>query len=419
MCLSSPLHLAPLRSLASPPRDQHSKVRRAPSSQRDLHLLPAPAGCSTKCLEGETSKTKRAVRSRAAAAGGGIESLPDGVLQHILGFLQSEEAVRTCVLARRWRHLWKSATGLRVGVGIWDPRLWVSVEDLRSLTNHLLLLRGGAPLDACYFTFKHHLSNHDDVPHVNLWFRHVIMCKVRDLRLYIFGHSPGETWAELYNRPLISKHLARLQLVGVMLHNSLLNFSSCPALEHLELADCELSSVKEIVSESLKYFSVFDLVCSDDHRIRIDTPNLLSLSFHSLERTPLLEKMPSLLKATVSIPFGCWDHCTNANYETCDCESCDTFDSMASGNKNGLVLKGLSEAKCLELISAPHMRFIRHKFVTKLRVIPMKKSVIISEQLKLVEFKCDVLDDRVLKVMKFLCAFNIGFSVEEMETLEG
>nr|CAB3448673.1 unnamed protein product [Digitaria exilis] len=104
---------------------------------------------------GETSKTKRAVRSRASG-GGAIESLPDG----------SEEAVRTCVLARRWRHLWKSATGLRVGVGIWDPRLWVSVEDLRSLTNHLLLLRGGAPLDTCYFTFKHQLSNHDDVPHV-------------------------------------------------------------------------------------------------------------------------------------------------------------------------------------------------------------------------------------------------------------
>lgn len=228
------------------------------------------------------------------------------------------------------------------------------MEDLRSFINHLLLLRGDAPLDTCYFTFMHRLINHDDVPHVNLWFRHVIMCKVRDLRLLIVRLS-SERWVELDNRPLISKHLARLQLIGVMVHKSLLNFSSCPALEHLDLADCELSSVKEIVSESLKHLTILAIVGSDDHRIRIYTPNLVSLHLQGLNRTPLLEKMPSLLKATVSIPFGCRDHCTNANYETCDCESCDTSDSMASGNKHGLVLKGLSEAKCLELISAPHL----------------------------------------------------------------
>ncbi|GJN28192.1 hypothetical protein PR202_gb16289 [Eleusine coracana subsp. coracana] len=43
-----------------------------------------------------------------------IDALPVIVLEHILGFLPAQEAVQTSVLARRWRHLWKSATGLHV-----------------------------------------------------------------------------------------------------------------------------------------------------------------------------------------------------------------------------------------------------------------------------------------------------------------
>lgn len=128
-----------------------------------------------------------------AGSSGGIESLPDGVLQHILGFLPSPEAVRTCVLAQRWRHLWKAAPCLRVGCDLDQSE---SVEDLRSLVNHLLLLRGGSPLEACYFTFYAGRRSHDDVSHVNLWFRHVVqMCKVRVLTLFMF--LLGEPWLEL------------------------------------------------------------------------------------------------------------------------------------------------------------------------------------------------------------------------------
>ena len=40
--------------------------------------------------------------------------LPDEVLCHVLSFLPSREAVQTCRLARRWRHLWRSAPAIRV-----------------------------------------------------------------------------------------------------------------------------------------------------------------------------------------------------------------------------------------------------------------------------------------------------------------
>ncbi|KAI4979273.1 hypothetical protein ZWY2020_016026 [Hordeum vulgare] len=38
-----------------------------------------------------------------------IVALPDNILHHMLSFLPA----RTCMLARRWRHLWRSTAGDR------------------------------------------------------------------------------------------------------------------------------------------------------------------------------------------------------------------------------------------------------------------------------------------------------------------
>jgi len=63
------------------------------------------------------SPWRRGKRGRKAAiesSDNSIESLPDGVLQHILSFLPARDAVRSCVLARRWLELWMFAMGLRI-----------------------------------------------------------------------------------------------------------------------------------------------------------------------------------------------------------------------------------------------------------------------------------------------------------------
>ncbi|KAL6658638.1 hypothetical protein ACP70R_004224 [Stipagrostis hirtigluma subsp. patula] len=48
----------------------------------------------------------------------------------------------------------------------------------------------------------------------------------------------------------------------------------------------------------------------------------------------------------------------------------------------------------------------------------MEQSAAISEHLTTVEIKCEVIDERVFKVLKFLCTFNIWVSAADWEVQE-
>ena len=120
------------------------------------------------------------------AGGDRISALPDDGLHHVLSFLPAEDVMRTCLLARRWRHLWKSAIGLRIGFWHGDRRP-PSVDSLQHFVNHLLLLR---KRDSCLHTCELRLWPRDtsgwlveERISLNLWIRHVVEREVRMLRL--------------------------------------------------------------------------------------------------------------------------------------------------------------------------------------------------------------------------------------------
>ena len=46
-----------------------------------------------------------------------ISELSSSVLLHIMEFMNAEDAVRTCVLSKRWKDLWKGLTTLNLTVG--------------------------------------------------------------------------------------------------------------------------------------------------------------------------------------------------------------------------------------------------------------------------------------------------------------
>ncbi|TKY45156.1 F-box/FBD/LRR-repeat protein [Spatholobus suberectus] len=43
-----------------------------------------------------------------------ISELPNGVLLHIMEFMKAEDAVKTCVLSKRWENLWKGLATLKL-----------------------------------------------------------------------------------------------------------------------------------------------------------------------------------------------------------------------------------------------------------------------------------------------------------------
>ena len=75
---------------------------------------------------GDTMELDGAAAGRAHASGGGgggssagdlddrLSALPDSLLHTIMSFLKARQAVQTCVLGTRWRHLWRSVPCLDV-----------------------------------------------------------------------------------------------------------------------------------------------------------------------------------------------------------------------------------------------------------------------------------------------------------------
>jgi hypothetical protein len=78
--------------------------------------------------------------TETAVAGGEdlIGALPDDLLSYLLSFLLSREAVRTCVLAKRWRTLWKSVPALRIA----DPESNEVAHGPSTFVDELIRLRG-------------------------------------------------------------------------------------------------------------------------------------------------------------------------------------------------------------------------------------------------------------------------------------
>ncbi|KAK1610068.1 hypothetical protein QYE76_033741 [Lolium multiflorum] len=388
-------------------------------------------------------------------AGDRIGALSDDILHHLLSFLPVQSAVRTCVLARRWRHLWRFTTGLRtVGVQKEGP-----VQELVKFLHHLLILRERRVLETVEIEFSEFLK--EDVPYVNLWTRFAMLWQVRELSLRI-NHRE---YLYLDDLPLVSQHLKTLDLHGVGLQETFLDFSSCPALEDLNMKYCEIN-VHKISSSALKRLSIIFCQSNLDYQVRVCTPCLIYLELDNFSgRTPFLENMVLLETARVDLGSSCEDFCLNYDDFGVFCGDNDNAcENCVAYNDGSKLLGGISNAIHMELIShydifvftrdlkqcptfsklktlllneywcvAPDLdplacilknspvleKLTLQLFYTGGDCVEMKgsyssmeRSSAISEHLKIVEVKFHAIDKRVHKVLKFLCTFNIRFSFE-------
>ncbi|XP_039777201.1 putative FBD-associated F-box protein At5g38570 [Panicum virgatum] len=235
-----------------------------------------------------------------------ISKLPE-IQAQILSFLPAQEAVRTCVLARTWRNVWRFTRRLLIA--------GKSVEEVREFVDRLLRVRRGglelAPLDASEIRFDpfaeaedYGEARLDGMSSINRWICWVLNCQIRMLRIDISARTSFDVYLQMSATPLlVSRHLTRLELTGVLFVHRCLNLDGCPALEHLEIKECCLQYVRKITSLSLKCLVITSCESnSARHSIQICVPRLVSLCLDNDDvRTPLLESMPELVWAKVRI----------------------------------------------------------------------------------------------------------------------
>ncbi|XP_071679571.1 F-box/LRR-repeat protein At3g26922-like [Lolium perenne] len=277
-----------------------------------------------------------------------IGALSDDILRFVLSFLPSLESVCTCVLARRWRNLWKSV-----------PTVLIYDEEEARFVTSLLLLRDRVPLHE--FLFTSFLSENETPQDVEMWLRYAASCHVRVLRLDVESYDTTAR-LRLPNMTLVCQHLTALYFSSLKLQGGTLDFSSCPVLGKLQMVNCEIHAEK-ILCQSLRRLVTYMCIFVADARTRISCPSLTALELsENVGLTPFLESMPSLVTAFVEFDREwsereeLYDHCLDGGYYVgCgewDCIPCHHIDREGDGC---VLLDGLCGSTKLTLISAPTM----------------------------------------------------------------
>ncbi|CAL4910081.1 unnamed protein product [Urochloa decumbens] len=268
-------------------------------------LDETPAKKPKVCSAGDTSGGDAASADRLSA-------LPDEVLHHVMSFLRAWEVARTCVLSRRWRHVWASAPC--VDLRVWRLGRHCAPPDRFAKFAYRFLLQreASAPVDTLrllsspgYGGHRYRQSPPSDEPEyyssddVDAWIRAAIKRRARVIQLT--AHPKDETYSGFWHANIVSCHLKVLVLSESLLSDRTLRqlSSRCPSLEVLDLKKCSLKG-SEISSASLRSLTIVE--CSVMQDLTIASPNLLSLRcFKPYHRAPLFQNMGSITTATIML----------------------------------------------------------------------------------------------------------------------
>ncbi|KAK7850877.1 putative f-box protein [Quercus suber] len=210
-----------------------------------------------------------------------IEDLPDPIIQHILSYLSTEEAVRTSILSKRWKYLWTSIPKLDFDEGELDRRMMFMKFVERVLALH-------DPSDIKNFSLSCNVQY--DTSRINAWICSVVEHKVQELDLYLRNFQEPlalppclftceslevlvlHMFHSLKLPSSISfsslKFLALEKVIFSDDHSTQQLFTGCPILEDLSIIDCIWKNVKAVFDASIQFFkrdAEYDFL--DAHRV--------------------------------------------------------------------------------------------------------------------------------------------------------
>ncbi|CAN6247947.1 unnamed protein product [Urochloa humidicola] len=268
-----------------------------------------------------------------------LSDLPDGILGHILSFLQTEEAGRTMVLSSRWRDIFASVDTISyveeydpatMDYETWDTFYFESQEQRSTNGNFLDKVNGGllcrrrcAGLAVPLRVFRVSLQNyhHWDEPMVDQWVAYALQQGGKELHLDLRLRASvackcgGDSDEVLYywgprKRPRDTTHRLPSRLF------------SCAALRSLRVAYCDLVPPEDI---SLPAVETLHLTCIDDsgatvQRLISSCPRLVDLT---LEGCPEVGRVSVVDKRLRRLSLRC---CPNVVSVAVDASELVTFD---------------------------------------------------------------------------------------------
>ncbi|XP_062014485.1 putative F-box/FBD/LRR-repeat protein At4g26350 [Rosa rugosa] len=154
-----------------------------------------------------------------------ISGLPDALLCHILSFLQTIYAVRTCVLSRRWKNIWESVPTLDFDYGPFRKSL-----KLKTIADYVLSLRNSSSIQKFRLNWNY---NGIDQSCIYRWIHTAIKRNVVELDLLVYSRLHCHIF-ELRESILMCKTLIILKLRSNFIAN--LPASGCfPSLKFLHV----------------------------------------------------------------------------------------------------------------------------------------------------------------------------------------
>jgi hypothetical protein len=261
----------------------------------------------------EAPPVKRGWRVMAPAHAGGREDrlsdLPEGVLHRVMSFLDSRQAVRTCVLSRRWRDVWRTVP--RVHADFCDFTLnWTSDDDevdeaavaedevvFNRFVNRLLELRDpNASIRSFFLRFCRSDGGDDGSAEGNRWISYALQKNVRVLEVAVLSHA-----LELDHSVFSSRYLRTMDFSNVVMNQGFFKQleMGCPELEELFLDECFIVD-DEISSQTLKVLTLDATHFCCGFKTSISSPSITSLALHyPMSGKPVLNDMEALMSTSM------------------------------------------------------------------------------------------------------------------------
>lgn len=250
-----------------------------------------------------------------------ISNLPEFVLGHILSFLPTKDAVRTCVLSTRWKYTWTLVTNLRIDDRLRYSRMKIDKSHFMDFVDRILNC-GNSTIPSLFFSCKWVY----DESRVNAWISTVTRRKVQKLdirysskKLVTKPVSSCDWLIELrlyLNCPLFvpsSSYFSNLKILDIkgvtLLSECCSDYTTIfcfPVLKVLNVSKCAcVGNSVDINAPALESFTLEDfnargIIGTLKCVIKICGQRLINLKYRGLSEDLFLPSPSTIVNATVA-----------------------------------------------------------------------------------------------------------------------